>query len=344
VRYIKNLLVTGGAGFIGSSFVQKAVNEGCSVVVLDALTYAGSKENLNDVDCHFIHGNINDRPLISSILKEFNIDAIIHMAAESHVDRSIENPNIFIETNVLGTNALLDCALNHFNDNPHFIFLHVSTDEVYGSLMEHGYFDNNSPINPSSPYSASKASSDLLVNSYHHTYNLPTIITRCTNNYGIRQYPEKLIPLVIHKIMNNQPIPIYGTGNNVRDWIHVDDHCDGIWMALTDGRFGEIYNFGGKSEWRNIDLVKTICSIMDVLHPGEMPHDHLITHVMDRLGHDFRYAVDITHAQNTLGFYPSRNVEKDLPTIVEWYIKQNNNDLINFSAAALNSNHQKDAR
>ncbi|HKO17715.1 MAG TPA: dTDP-glucose 4,6-dehydratase, partial [Acidobacteriaceae bacterium] len=298
----KVLLVTGGAGFIGSNFVLQAVARGFQVVNLDALTYAGNLENLaslQDNPAHvFVHGSILDGELVAKLLATHRPDAVVHFAAESHVDRSISGPAAFVETNVTGTLTLLQPALKHWRElegeaRERFRFLHVSTDEVYGSLGPNDpAFTEETPYQPNSPYSASKAGSDHLVRAYFHTYGLPVLTTNCSNNYGPYQFPEKLIPLMIHNAINGKPLPVYGDGQNVRDWLYVTDHCDAILTVLAGGRPGETYNIGGLNEQKNIDVVNVLCSTLDELNGKGAPHNRLITYVKDRPGHDRRYAID----------------------------------------------------
>ncbi len=309
------MLVTGGAVFIGSNFVLEAVRRGHSVVNLDALTYAGNLDNLaslNGNPAHtFVHGSILDRELVTKLLREHTPDAIVHFAAESHVDRSILGPAAFIETNVNGTFALLEAAR----------FLHVSTDEVYGSLApDEAAFSEETSYKPNSPYSASKAGSDHLVRAYFHTYGLPVLTTNCSNNYGPYQFPEKLIPLMIHNATSGKPLPVYGDGQNVRDWLYVADHCDAILAVLERGRTGETYNVGGLNEQKNIDVVKTLCAILDELKPKGAPHARLITYVKDRPGHDRRYAIDCRKLQSELGWQPRESFATGLRKTVEWYL------------------------
>lgn len=312
-------MVTGGAGFIGSAFVRKALKENWTeeVVVLDALTYAGNLENLSPVEDHpgfqFVHGNICDKNTVTKALTAKKIDAIFHFAAESHVDRSIHSSKIFVETNVLGTQVLLDAA-RAFSVKR---FVHVSTDEVYGTL-ELGHsdkFTEETPLDPTSPYAASKAASDLLVLAAHKTYGLDTVITRCSNNYGAYQYPEKFIPLFITGALQNKELPLYGTGLNVRDWIHVDAHVEGIHKAYTKGRSGEVYNLGGECERSNIAIAKAICKEVGV-------SEDKITPVADRLSHDLRYAIDATKAKEELGFDPGPKLDDCLTDLVSWYKKE----------------------
>ena len=325
------ILVTGGAGFIGSNFVLDWLEQhGSAVVNLDKLTYAGNLRNLaslkGDERHVFVRGDIADRALISRLLSEHEPEAIVHFAAESHVDRSIHGPGEFIDTNVVGTFALLEEARAYWSQLPSdrrssFRFLHVSTDEVYGSLIPNDPpFTERTPYAPNSPYAASKAGSDHLVRAYHHTYGLPTITTNCSNNYGPYQFPEKLIPLAILNACDGKPLPIYGDGRNVRDWLYVRDHCEGIRVALARGRPGETYNIGGSSERANIDVVNALCTIMDELRPQNAPHSKLITFVKDRPGHDRRYAIDAAKIRQELGWQPGQRFESGLRATVEWYL------------------------
>jgi dTDP-glucose 4,6-dehydratase len=326
----KVLLVTGGAGFIGSNFVLEAVHRGHRVVNLDALTYAGNIDNLASLEGNpahtFVHGSILDGPLVAGLLNEYQPDAVVHFAAESHVDRSILGPAAFVDTNIMGTFTLLEAALKHVralaeDERSGFRFLHVSTDEVYGSLApEEAAFHEETPYRPNSPYSASKAASDHLVRAYFHTYGLPVLTTNCSNNYGPYQFPEKLIPLMIHNALNGKALPVYGDGQNVRDWLYVTDHCDAILAVLEKGRLGETYNVGGLNEQKNLDVVKTLCSILDELHPAGAPHDKLITYVKDRPGHDRRYAIDCRKLQGELGWAPRESFKTGIRKTVEWYL------------------------
>jgi dTDP-glucose 4,6-dehydratase len=325
------LLVSGGAGFIGANFVLKAVADGLRVINLDLLTYAGNLdtlESLRDSEIHhFVQGDIGDRALVGRLLAEFRPDAIVNFAAESHVDRSIDGPAAFIDTNVVGTLALLECARDYWKEQQGalrdtFRFLHVSTDEVYGTLGAEGKFTESTPYAPNSPYSASKAASDHLVRAFHHTYGLPTLTTNCSNNYGPSQFPEKLIPLVIQKALAGQPLPVYGDGLNIRDWLYVGDHCAAIRQVLKAGRVGETYNVGGNAERTNIDVVRTICALLDARSPlaGGRPHESLITFVKDRPGHDRRYAIDAGKLQRELGWAPSQTFESGIAQTVDWYL------------------------
>jgi dTDP-glucose 4,6-dehydratase len=326
------ILVTGGAGFIGANFVLDWLKaEGTPVVNLDKLTYAGNPENLaslaNDARHVFVHGDINDREKLAGLLAQYQPGAIVHLAAESHVDRSIHGPGEFVQTNVVGTFSLLEETRAYWSALPQaakssFRFLHVSTDEVYGSLGPHDpAFAETTAYAPNSPYAASKASSDHLVRAYHHTYGLPTITTNCSNNYGPLQFPEKLIPLMIRNALQGQPLPVYGDGKNVRDWLYVADHCSGIRTALKKGRPGETYNIGGNSEKTNLDVVHTLCAILDTLRPAGAPHAKLITFVKDRPGHDQRYAINASKIQTELGWQPVEQFETALRKTVEWYLE-----------------------
>ena len=309
-----NVLVTGGSGFIGSNLVRLLLAErpGWRVLNLDKLTYAGNPENLADLSGHpgyrFVRGDVCDGPLVGRLLREERIEAVLHLAAESHVDRSILEPAVFIETNVRGTQVLLEAA----RETGLARFLHVSTDEVYGSLGETGLFTEDTPLAPSSPYSASKAGSDLLALAYAHTFGLPVVVTRCSNNYGPYQFPEKLIPLMIANALRDEPLPVYGDGMNVRDWIHVEDHCRGLLAALERGRAGQVYNLGGRSERHNIDIVRQVLRLLG-------KPESLVRFVKDRPGHDRRYAIDPAKAERELGFSPRRRFEEGLAATVAWY-------------------------
>ncbi len=328
------ILVTGGAGFIGANFILDWIaTEGSPVVNLDKLTYAGNPENLaslkGDARYLFAQGDINDRTLVASLLKQHQPQAIVHFAAESHVDRSIHGPAEFVQTNVVGTFSLLEEARAYWStlDEPaknRFRFLQVSTDEVYGSLNSNDpAFSETTPYAPNSPYAASKAASDHLVRAWHHTYGLPVVTTNCSNNYGPLQFPEKLIPLVILNALAGKPLPIYGDGKNVRDWLYVGDHCSGIRAALARGRPGETYNIGGDSEKTNLEVVHAVCAILDELHPAGAPHAKLITYVKDRPGHDQRYAINAEKIRRELGWEPRERFEKGLRKTVEWYLSNN---------------------
>jgi dTDP-glucose 4,6-dehydratase len=326
------LLVTGVAGFIGANFVRLAVSKGYDVVGLDLLTYAGKKENLENLPgpgkFTLKIGNICDNALVKELLAVHEPKALINFAAESHVDRSIESPTIFIETNVLGTGNLLNNALKYWNtlsstEKADFRYVQISTDEVYGQLGPTGKFSEKTPVDPSSPYSASKTGGDHLVQAWNHTFGLPTIITRCSNNYGPLQFPEKLIPHMIQCALTGKKLPVYGKGENVRDWIHVEDHCQGILLALEKGKPGSTYCLGGNSERKNIDVVRTICATLDELHPRKdgKSYAEQISFVTDRLGHDFRYAIDDSFAKKELGFQQKYNFEDGLRDTIKWYLE-----------------------
>jgi len=324
----RTLLITGGAGFIGSHVVRLFVDKypEYKIVNLDALTYAGNLENLEDVkdkpNYVFEKGDITDEAFIDKLFVTYQFDGVIHLAAESHVDRSIMDPLAFIKTNVLGTAVLLNASRKYWQDNMEGkLFYHVSTDEVYGTLGAEGFFTEETGYDPRSPYSASKASSDHFVMAYHHTYHLPVIISNCSNNYGSHHFPEKLIPLAIHNIKNNKPVPVYGKGENVRDWLWVDDHARAIDTIFHKGRTGETYNIGGFNEWKNIDLINLLCMVMDK-KLGRAPGTsaQLITFVKDRAGHDMRYAIDATKLNKELGWEPSLQFEEGLEKTVDWYL------------------------
>lgn len=326
------ILVTGGAGFIGSNFVLDWLkNSNEPVINLDALTYAGNLDNLKSLDGDdrhiFVRGNICDKVLVQELLNKYNPRAIVHFAAESHVDRSIFGPDLFFQTNVMGTLNLLECAKAHYEtltteEQKKFRFLHVSTDEVYGTLdFDDAPFTEETPYSPNSPYSASKASSDHAVRAWYHTYGFPVLTTNCSNNYGPYQFPEKLIPLVITNALARKPLPIYGDGLNIRDWLYVGDHCSAIRCVLENGQVGETYNVGGHNERNNITIVKTICQILDELVPHhEGPYSDLITFVKDRPGHDRRYAIDSTKLQTQLGWKPKENFETGIRKTIQWYL------------------------
>ena len=322
-------LVTGGAGFIGGNFVLDAVAQGVRVVNLDLLTYAGNLDTLSPLDGNpdhvFVHGDIGDAGLVARLLAEHRPDAVINFAAESHVDRSIDGPAAFIQTNVVGTLSLLEQTRDYWRSldagaRDRFRFLHVSTDEVYGTLGETGKFTEDTPFAPNSPYSASKAASDHLVRAFHHTYGLPVLTTNCSNNYGPYQFPEKLVPLIIAKAVAGAPLPVYGDGLNVRDWLYVGDHCAAIRRVLEAGRVGETYNVGGDAERRNIDVVQTLCALLDERAPlaGGRARTSLITYVKDRPGHDRRYAIDATKLQSELGWMPTVTFEQGMAQTVDW--------------------------
>jgi dTDP-glucose 4,6-dehydratase len=322
------LLVTGGAGFIGSNFVLSTLAEtGEPVVTLDKLTYAGNLRNLqaaqNDSRHVFVHGDICDRPLVRDVLKKYAPRAIVHFAAESHVDRSISGPAPFVQTNVVGTFSLLEEVRTHFEKNRNFRFLHVSTDEVYGSLGPgDAPFTETTPYAPNSPYAASKAAADHLVRAYHHTYGLPTLTTNCSNNYGPYQFPEKLIPLMIANALAGKPLPVYGDGGNVRDWLYVLDHCEAVRLVLERGRIGETYNIGGGAERANIDVVNSICLILDKLvSQKSRKHADLIAFVKDRPGHDRRYAMDSSKIRAELGWRARESFDSGLEKTVRWYVE-----------------------
>jgi dTDP-glucose 4,6-dehydratase len=326
--YQKVILITGGAGFIGSHLVRLFVNKypQYQIVNLDALTYAGNLENLRDVESSpnyiFEKGNINDQEALFALFEKYSFDAVIHLAAESHVDRSITEPLAFVKTNVMGTCNLLNVSRKKWNQNPEGrLFYHVSTDEVYGSLGKEGLFTETTPYDPRSPYSASKASSDHFVMAYHHTYGLPVIVSNCSNNYGSHHFPEKLIPLMIINIKNNQPLPVYGRGENIRDWLYVNDHASAIDLIFHKGTTGGKYNIGGFNEWKNIDLIYLLCGIMDKKldrKPGDSAK--LISFVKDRPGHDMRYAIDAGKLHRELGWKPSLRFEEGLEKTVDWYL------------------------
>ncbi|HAF31036.1 MAG TPA: dTDP-glucose 4,6-dehydratase [Bacteroidales bacterium] len=324
----KTILITGGAGFIGSHVVKLFVTKypNYKIVNLDKLTYAGNLENLKDVEkapnYEFIKGDIVDDSFIFELFNKYQFDGIIHLAAESHVDRSIANPNEFIKTNIVGTVNLLNAARNSWkDDSKNKLFYHISTDEVYGSLGDEGLFVEDTSYDPRSPYSASKASSDHLVRAYYHTFKLPVVITNCSNNYGPNQFPEKLIPLAINNIKSNKPIPVYGKGENIRDWLFVEDHANAIDLVFHKGNVGETYNIGGNNEWTNISLIYSLCKIMDKkLARKEGESAQLITFVKDRAGHDLRYAIDSSKIQNELGWKPSLQFEEGLDKTVDWYL------------------------
>ena len=328
----KTILITGGAGFIGSHVVRLFVNKypDYKIVNLDKLTYAGNLENVLDVSIasnyEFVKGDITDVNFINSLFEKYKFDGVLHLAAESHVDRSISDPGAFINTNILGTVNLLNAARTTWQDNlEDKRFYHISTDEVYGSLGEEGLFTEETAYDPRSPYSASKASSDHLVRAYMHTYKLPVVLTNCSNNYGGNQFPEKLIPLAINNIKNNKQIPIYGKGDNVRDWLFVNDHANAIDLVFHKGNIGETYNIGGNNEWQNIELIHKLCEIMDSkLGRKQGESAKLITFVKDRAGHDMRYAIDSSKIQNELGWKPSLQFEEGLEKTIDWYLENEN--------------------
>ena len=334
MNFDKNILITGGAGFIGSHLVRFMVNKypNYRIVNLDKLTYAGNLKNLVDVEQSpnyvFVKADICDKDLIQSTFEKYDITDVIHLAAESHVDRSIEGPMEFVMTNVVGTVNLLQVAKDYWKGEEGHVFHHVSTDEVYGSLGAEGLFEETTPYDPRSPYSSSKASSDHFVRAFQHTYGMPVKISNCSNNYGSHQFPEKLIPLMINNIVNKKPLPIYGKGDNIRDWLWVTDHASAIETIFHKGRIGESYNVGGLNEWTNIDLVKYLCRILDKkLGRAEGENEKLITYVQDRAGHDMRYAIDASKIEKELNWHPSVKFEQGLDITVDWYL--NNADWIN---------------
>jgi len=330
-RIFKKLLVTGGAGFIGSNFIRYLFTQTDfqgKIINLDKLTYAGNAASLEDIQklfpdrYIFEHGDICDKTLVGRLFETYQIDAVVHLAAESHVDRSIEGPEAFIQTNVVGTFTLLEAARKAWGDNFNDkLFHHVSTDEVFGSLGEKGYFTEDTPYDPRSPYSASKASSDHLVQSYRHTYGLPVTMSNCSNNYGPYQFPEKLIPVMIDKMINGETLPVYGDGKNIRDWLYVEDHNSAVWAVMERGRLGETYNIGGENEWENIRLVNTLCKVV-AMETGvdSKEYESLITYVKDRPGHDQRYAINCDKLKDELGWSQSLSFEEGLIITVKWYL------------------------
>ena len=327
------VLITGGCGFIGGNFIhQLMANADAEIINLDLLTYAGNPQTVaaiaDNPRYRFVYGDIADRNLVHDIFAEFRPTCVVNFAAESHVDRSIDGPADFIHTNIVGTYNLLDNALSHWHtlddiDKAGFRFLHVSTDEVYGALGDHGAFTEDTPYAPNSPYSASKAASDHLVRAWHHTHGLPTLTTNCSNNYGPYQFPEKLIPLMVLNALEGKPLPIYGNGQNVRDWLFVEDHCRAIWRTLEKGKPGEMYNVGGNSEKTNLEVVDTLCALLDELLPDSphRPHSQLKTFVSDRPGHDWRYAIDASKIRNQLGWRPQETFESGMRKTVQWYLE-----------------------
>lgn len=325
---MKNILITGGAGFIGSHVVRLFVNKypNYNIFNLDTLTYAGNLENIKDVEDSpnytFLKADINDEDVMLQLFEKHQFDGVIHLAAESHVDRSIEDPLAFLRTNIFGTANLLNAARKTWKSFEGKLFYHISTDEVYGSLGKEGFFYETTSYDPKSPYSASKASSDHLVRAYKNTYKLPIVISNCSNNYGPNQFPEKLIPLCINNIKNNKPLPIYGKGENIRDWLYVVDHARAIDVIFHEGKNGETYNIGGHNEWTNIDLVKQLCKVMDTkLNRPSGTSEKLITYVTDRAGHDLRYAIDATKIKDELNWVPSLQFEEGLEKTVSWYLE-----------------------
>lgn len=325
----ESVLVTGGAGFIGSNFIHSFVanNPDCNVTNLDCLTYAGNLKNLTAVAGNpryrFVRGDIGDASLVADLMAEMKIDAVVHFAAESHVDRSITGPEIFVRTNVLGTQVLLEESRKQWQSGGvgDFRFLQISTDEVYGSLGDTGFFTEDTPLAANSPYSASKAGADLLVRAYHETFGMPTLNTRCSNNYGPYHFPEKLIPLLIHNIISKKPLPVYGDGLNVRDWLHVRDHAAAIEVVLKKASPGSVYNIGGNNEWKNIDIVNLVCDLLDSrLNRREGENRQLITFVKDRPGHDRRYAIDASKLKRDLGWEPTYTFEQGIAETIDWYL------------------------
>ncbi|MEJ6610610.1 MAG: dTDP-glucose 4,6-dehydratase [Paracoccaceae bacterium] len=321
------LLITGGAGFIGSAVVRLAIAQGHEVVVLDALTYAACLDNLAPVSgsdkYRFVEGDICDRALLDQVLGDHRPEAVMHLAAESHVDRSIDGPGAFIETNITGTYTLLEAARCYWRDSSKsdsFRFHHISTDEVFGSLGKTGYFTEETSYAPNSPYAASKAASDHLVRAWHETYGLPVVLSNCSNNYGPYHFPEKLIPVIIINALAGKPLPIYGNGENVRDWLYVEDHADALLTVLIKGKIGRSYNIGGENEATNIDIVREICAILDRLRPAARPYFELVNFVADRPGHDLRYAIDPTRIRTELGWRPAITLTQGLEKTVRWYL------------------------
>lgn len=335
---MRSVLVTGGSGFIGSNFIVYFLEKypDVHVVNLDLLTYAGNNDNLKEIDQYeryeFVHGDICDRDLVHQLFEKYAFDGVVHFAAESHVDNSIEHPDAFVQTNVMGTFTLLDVAKNAWMEGPnqvkencgHARFHHISTDEVYGTLGEEGLFLETTPYAPNSPYSASKASSDFLVRSYFHTYGLNVVTTNCSNNYGPKQHDEKLIPTIIRKALSGNPIPIYGDGQNIRDWLYVTDHCKGIDIVFRTGIAGETYNIGGRNERKNLYIAHKICEILDAKAPKKRSYKEQISFVTDRPGHDFRYAIDASKIETELGWNADENFESGIVKTIDWYLNKYN--------------------
>jgi dTDP-glucose 4,6-dehydratase len=332
MRKFRCIVVTGGAGFIGSNFIRHLLRNAAfhgKIVNLDALTYAGNRENLADIEATygdgrytFVKADICDRDAVESVFADYGPDAVVHYAAESHVDRSVIGPETFVRTNVLGTFTLLDVARRAWEGKPGTVFHHVSTDEVFGSLGESGFFTEQTRYDPRSPYSASKAGSDHLVMSYYHTHGFPVTLSNCSNNYGPYQFPEKFIPLMILNILDEKPLPVYGDGRNVRDWLYVDDHSTAVWKVMTEGRLGETYNVGGGNEWQNIRLVRELCAAVGrATGKKTSEFEQLITFVKDRPGHDRRYAIDCSKIEKELGWWPSVTFEQGIDLTVKWYLE-----------------------
>jgi dTDP-glucose 4,6-dehydratase len=332
MRKLKNILVTGGAGFIGSNFIRHLFNTAGfdgQVINLDKLTYAGNLENLADINkmhggkrYYFERADIADAKSVEGIIKRYDVDTMVNFAAESHVDRSIHGPGDFVRTNILGTFTLLEAARGAWSGRNDTLFHHISTDEVYGSLGNNGYFLETTPYDPRSPYSASKASSDHLVMAYHHTYGLPVTISNCSNNYGPYQFPEKLIPLMILNLLDGKPLPVYGEGKNIRDWVHVDDHNSAVWLILQKGRTGETYNIGGENEWENLRLVNALCEkVAQITKKNDSTLKRFITFVKDRPGHDLRYAINCDKIKNELGWRQRFSFDDGLTSTIRWYME-----------------------
>ncbi len=334
-RKLTNIMVTGGAGFIGSNFINYLFNKTefkGTLVNVDKLTYAGNLENLKEIEekygnkqYFFQQADIQDYNQIKEIWLKYDIDTVIHFAAESHVDRSIYGPKEFIYTNIIGTFTLLEIARQLWKDRDDVLFHHISTDEVFGSLGETGFFTEDTPYSPNSPYSASKASSDHLVRAYHETYGLNTTLSNCSNNYGPYHFPEKVIPLMILNAFEEKSLPVYGDGSNIRDWLYVEDHCEAIWMIINNGKIGETYNIGGENEWKNIDMVNFLCKkIASITGKSDNEYKKLITYVKDRPGHDMRYAIDCSKIKKELGWYPKHDFSRGIEETIKWYINNQN--------------------